>query len=60
MHCWEQVTEPAAAQVETEKMTPKGNGYSYLNDGGDPMREYHVACFDPKSEQGPVTAKCNN
>ena len=51
MHRWVQLTEPVAAQLETEKMLAKGSGYSYLNHNGDPMREYHVDCFDPEESK---------
>jgi hypothetical protein len=29
----------------------KGSGYSYLNRGRDPMREYHVDCFEPEKSE---------
>jgi hypothetical protein len=51
MHQWVQVTEHVAAQLETDEMLPKGSGYSYLKPGGDPMREYHVDCFEPEKSK---------
>jgi hypothetical protein len=36
-HCWVQVTEPVAAQLETDELIPKGSGNSYFNRGGNPM-----------------------
>ncbi|KAI2493650.1 hypothetical protein MHU86_20903 [Fragilaria crotonensis] len=51
MHCWVQVTEPVAAQLETDEMLPKGSGYSYLNSSGDRMREYHVDSFEPEKSK---------
>ena len=46
-----QVTEPVAAQLETDEMVPKGSGYSYLNSSGDRMREYHVDSFEPEKSK---------
>jgi hypothetical protein len=51
MHCWVQVTEHVAAQLETDKVLPKRSGYSYLNRGWDPMREYHVNCIEPEKSK---------
>ncbi|KAI2489598.1 hypothetical protein MHU86_24987 [Fragilaria crotonensis] len=51
MHCWVQVTETVAKQLEKEDMIAKGSGYSYLTNDSTPMREYHVDSFDPKKSK---------
>jgi hypothetical protein len=50
MHRWVQVMGPLATKLEAENLLAKGSGYKYI-DGGTPIWEYHVDCFNPEKSK---------